>query len=143
MQTCVIISLGRVIHMIIQALEKPFSICSFGQNADIDLSKFSTAFIAHTSEGCSVICPSDEVPQDALARNDGWRAVRIAPPVNRDMMGVLLDLSKIFALAEVSVMPVSTYDTMYFLLRSDGYLRALKNLQENGYKIEITYLQTN
>ncbi len=127
--------------MIIQALEKPFSICSFRQDAPVDLNKFGVAFFAHTDEGCSVICPSDEVPQEAVSRNDGWRAVRIAPPVNREMMGVLLDLAKIFASAEVSVVPASTFETMYFFLRSDGYLRALQSLQENGYKVEMTYLQ--
>ena len=56
------------------------------------------------------------------------------------MVGVLLDMSKIFAGVEVSVLPVGTYDTVYFLLRSDGYMKALQALTENGYKVEIAYL---
>ena len=129
--------------MIIQALEKTFSVCSLQPGAEVDLNKFSTAFLSVSSEGLSVICPDDEVVSDVAARDGGWRAVRIAPPVNKEMIGVLLDLSKIFALAEVSVLPVSTYDTVYFFLRSDGYLRALKILQENCYKVEMAYLQNS
>ena len=137
-----IIEQGRVINMIIQALEKPFSICKLPANsASFDVNKFSIAFSANADEACSLICPTAEIPSDVTDRNDGWRAIRLAPSVNKETMGLILDLAKVFAHADVGVLPVTTFATIYFFLRSDGYLRALQELQECGYKVEMTYLE--
>ena len=127
--------------MTIQPLEKPFSVCKLPFDKAAACKKnFKYAFFSCTDGDCSLICPSDAVPEGVTERNDGWRALRVQPPVNMEMVGVLLDMSKIFAGVEVSVLPVGTYDTVYFLLRSDGYMKALQALTENGYKVEIAYL---
>ncbi len=131
----------RVIDMTIQTLEKSFSICKLPAAFEKSEGKNCKFLFAACADGeYSLLCPSECVPENALERSDGWRAFRIAPPVKLDMVGLLSDISRILARAEVSVMPVGTFDTVYFFLRSDGYLKALGALGENGYKVEMAYL---
>lgn len=51
------------------------------------------------------------------------------------MVGILANISMIFADENISVFTVSTFNTNYFLMKKDDEMRALSKLARDGYKI--------
>ena len=62
--------------MRIVALKQEFSICKLPEDSDVR-SDGEIYFIAKTDEELSLVCPTEKVPANAAARDDGWRAIRI------------------------------------------------------------------
>ena len=62
--------------MILTVLTETFSICKLRDYSKVDLNR-PFVFTGSTDEERSLVCPTPEVPSDALERSDGWRAFRI------------------------------------------------------------------
>ena len=54
-----------------------YSVCRLASASGVDESGRLT-FLSRTDEELSLVCESDRVPADALAREDGWRALEAA-----------------------------------------------------------------
>lgn len=125
--------------MNIEALEKSFSICKLAATGNVDVN-VPYSFLSVTDNEVSLICPTANVPDDVRSCDDGWRVLRIEAPANRKMVGLLLDISKILTFKEISILPVTTFDTIYFFVPSDCYLKAIDALSDGGYKVKMSYL---
>ena len=61
--------------MVIETIAYDFSICKVDFSVLIPHKKFY--FSAITDEEISLVCPTEEALEQAIARDDGWKAVRI------------------------------------------------------------------
>lgn len=77
-----------------------------------------------------------DVPHATLAREDGWRALRVAEPMDFGLTGVLAGISTVLAQAGISIFAVSTFDTDYILIKAENLGLAQTALEAGGYTIE-------
>lgn len=118
----------------LEVLAPAFSICKAARPEEIDFSA-GFLFVGKTDNELSVVCPTDAAPRGAAAREDGWRAMRVAGALDFGLTGILARLSSALADAGVPLFAVSTYDTDYILVRRDDLARALAALAAAGFEI--------
>ena len=120
--------------MRLELLAPVFSICRAARLESVDLSA-EFLFLGRTDEELSVVCPVCAAPSNALARNDGWKALRVAGVLDFSLTGILARLSAALAKAGVGIFAVSTYNTDYILVRQENLDRALAALAADGNEI--------
>jgi hypothetical protein len=91
--------------------------------------------ITWTANELSVVAADADVPHD-LPCERGWRALKVAGPLDFGLTGILASLASPLADAGISLFAVSTYDTDYILLKEDRLHDALAVLQAAGHTIE-------
>jgi hypothetical protein len=87
----------------------------------------SLVSVTRTSEELSIVCAQDLLPPGARAER-GFRAFKVAGPLDFSLTGVLASLTTPLAEAGVSVFAVSTFDTDYLLVREVQLAAARKTL---------------
>jgi hypothetical protein len=95
------------------------------------------AAVTRTPEETSVVCRAEVVPQGVRAE-PGWRALRVAGPLDFALTGVLLSLLGPLADAGVSVFALSTFDTDVVLVREAALDDALAALADAGHRVVRT-----
>ena len=83
----------------------------------------------------SLVAPVDAVPGDVVAEH-GWRALEVAGPLAFETTGVMADLAGALAAADISVMPLATYDTDVVLVRDERLQDAAAALRGAGHTVE-------
>lgn len=121
--------------MILTVLTEPFSICKLKDYAQVDLGR-PFVFTGSTDEERSLACPTRFVPAETLERSDGWRAFRIEGELDFSLVGILAGLSEILAKEGIGILAISTFNTDYFLIKSDRYEEALRLLSSSGWDIK-------
>jgi len=93
-------------------------------------------FLARTDGELSLVCPTPDAPMSCEAREDGWRGLRVAGPLEFSLVGILSRLAGALAAAGVSLFAVSTYDTDYLFVKDTAYDKAVEALRGAGCRIE-------
>ena len=75
------------------------------------------------------------VPENTLAREDGWRALRFEGSLEFSLIGILAHISKVLADGGVGIFAISTFNTDYILTRSECFERAVGLLRAAGFEI--------
>jgi len=117
--------------MTLEVLPQTFTICKLPQGTPVDLSS-PYCFVGKTETELSLVCPTEDVPAAALAREDGWRAFRVAGVLPFALTGVLSRLTGVLAAGGVPVFAVSTYDTDYVLVKQQRLQEAIAALRGDG-----------
>ena len=120
--------------MTIQALPDAFSVCKVADYSLVDRETMF-CFTGRTDAERSLVCRTQDVPDNATAREDGWRAMRITGTLNFSLIGVLAGISAVLAENGIGIFVLSTYDTDYILTKQKTYARALQLLAQAGYHI--------
>ncbi len=120
--------------MKVEILPQCFTVCKT-QTLSPELIKAPFCFIGKTDQELSVVCPVAWAPGNTLAREDGWRCVRIAGQLEFSLVGILSRLSGILAEEHIGIFAVSTYDTDYILVKEENLSRAAAALTANGYDV--------
>ncbi|WP_405340420.1 ACT domain-containing protein [Ruminococcus sp.] len=110
------------------------SVCKISDVSEIDLQK-DFYFIGRTDEELSLVCRTEDVPDNTLERDDGWRGFRIQGVLDFSLIGILSKLSAILAEQQIGIFAVSTYNTDYILVKEKDFDRALNALADNGYTV--------
>jgi hypothetical protein len=92
------------------------------------------ASVTRTPDETSVVCRAAVVP-DGVRAEAGWRALRVAGPLDFALVGVLRSLLAPLADAGVSVFALSTFDTDYVLVREAALDAALAALARGGHRV--------
>jgi len=92
------------------------------------------ASVTRTPEETSVVCRAEVVPPDVRVEA-GWRALRVAGPLDFALTGVLLSLLEPLAAAGVPVFALSTFDTDLVLVREAALDGALAALADAGHRV--------
>lgn len=121
--------------MRLQIIEGKFSVCKVENLRAVNFN-VPWLFVGKTDVEISVVCLTADVPHATLAREDGWRALRVAEPMNFGLTGVLAGISTVLAQAGISIFAVSTFDTDYILMKGENLGLAQSALEAGGYTIE-------
>ena len=118
----------------LEPLEIPFSVCKVTDYNGIDIDQ-PFVFSGRTDQEKSLVCPTAIVPDNTLARDDGWRAFRICGELDFSLIGILAKISKILAENAIGIFAISTYNTDYILTKEKNFDKALQVLADTGYEI--------
>ena len=88
-----------------------------------------------TDEENSLVCITAQVPSNVTERDDGWKAFCIQGILDFSLIGILSEISGILADHKIGICAISTFNTDYIMTKQENYERALKLLQDAGYKI--------
>lgn len=117
----------------LQILPQALTVCKVA-----DLSGFDPAglyFIGSTDEELSLVCVTENTPANTLAREDGWRALRVAGMLDFSLTGILSKIATVLADAQISIFAVSTYNTDYILVKGENLGPATDALRRAGYEV--------
>ncbi|MBW6456636.1 MAG: ACT domain-containing protein [Trueperaceae bacterium] len=92
------------------------------------------ASVTRTPEETSIVCRAEIVPLNVRVET-GWRALRVAGPLDFALTGILLSLLEPLAAAGVSAFALSTFDTDVVLVREAALDDALAALGAAGHRI--------
>ena len=90
--------------------------------------------LTRTAQELSIVCPESAVPEHVRSEA-GFRALRVAGPLDFQLVGILLSLAQPLAEAGVSIFTLSTFDTDYVLVREEHLERALAALGGAGHEV--------
>ena len=121
--------------MDIRVLTEEFSVCKLKDYSKVDLSR-PFIFTGSTDDERSLVCPTPEVPSDALDRSDGWRAFRIEGVLDFSLVGILAGIADILAKNDIGIFAVSTFNTDYIFTKADRFEEALRLLERSGCTIK-------
>lgn len=125
---------NQYIGVTLNPLTIPFSVCKVMDYSGIDIDQ-PFVFTGRTDEEKSLVCPTDRVPENTVARDDGWRAFRICGELDFSLIGILARISKILAENAIGIFAISTYNTDYILTKEKNFEKALQALADAGYEI--------
>lgn len=120
--------------MELKKIDHDLTVCKVQNVTDIDLSS-DFYFVGRTDEEISLVCKTEDTPDNTLERDDGWRAFRIQGVLDFSLIGILSKLSGILADNDIGIFAVSTFNTDYILVKEFNYAKALSVLSDAGYKI--------
>ncbi len=120
--------------MELEKLPYRLTVCRVKDFSSADLGR-EFFFMARTDGETSLVCRTEDVPQETMRREDGWRGFRVAGVLDFSMTGVLARISGILAEAGISIFAVSTYDTDYVLVKEGSFGRAMQALESEGYTV--------
>ncbi len=120
--------------MLIRFMKEDFTVCQIGDLQQVDLD-IPYCFLAKTVHELSLVCRSEDVPEKALKREDGWQAFYIEGSLDFALTGILAGIADVLTKKGISLLALSTYDTDYILVKKEKMAQALQTLEEAGYTI--------
>ena len=120
--------------MKIEKLDYSFSVCKVKDYSEVDFDN-GYYFIGRTDEEYSLVCITDNIPNNVIEHDDNWKAFRIQGVLDFSLIGILSKISTLLAENQIGIFAISTYNTDYVLVKKDNYKKALKVLSHAGYKI--------
>lgn len=120
--------------MQLKVFDYDFTICKLDSVNNLN---FNTDFyfIGRTEEEISLVCKTEDTPNNTLERDDGWKGFRIQGTLDFSLIGILSKISSILADDGIGIFAVSTYNTDYILVKRENLVRAIDALEKNGYEI--------
>lgn len=123
-----------VVDTEIKVIDGSFSVCKVTDFSEVDPSK-KFNFISATDEENSLICLTENVPDNFTERIDGWRALKIQGVLDFSLIGILSKILGLLAEAKIGIAAVSTYNTDYIFVKETDLGKAVETLAEANYKI--------
>ena len=120
--------------MILKKIEHNLTVCKVSEISSINIDA-NFYFMGKTDEEISLVCKTEDTPQNTTERDDGWRGFRIQGVLDFSLIGILSKLSGILAAHKIGIFAVSTYNTDYILVKEEYYERALTVLASEGYTV--------
>ncbi len=123
--------------MTIEIMDERFTVCKV-ESVPQELLDDRFCFVGKTDKELSLVCRTDLVPAQTLAREDGWRGMRVTGTLDFSLIGILSRISSILAEAGVGIFVISTYDTDYVLVKGNMLEKAADALHAGG--IDVTFV---
>lgn len=120
--------------MEIKKLDYSFSVCKVKDYSEINFDS-EYCFLSRTDEEYSLVCTTQNVPNNVIERDDNWNAFRIQGVLDFSLIGILSQIATLLAENQIGIFAISTYNTDYILTKKDNYNKALKVLSDAGYEI--------
>lgn len=120
--------------MEIEIINAELSVCKVKDYSQVNLNE-DFCFTGKTDEENSLVCQTSSVPQNIIARDDGWMAFRIRGELDFSLVGILSKISAILAENGIGIFAVSTYNTDYILTKAENFDKAVDVLSDSGYTI--------
>ena len=120
--------------MKLEALAQDFSVCKVRDMAFVRW-EADFCFVGKTDAELSLVCETRFAPAATVAREDGWKGVRVAGSMDFSLVGVLSRLSSILAHRGIPIFAVSTYDTDYIFVKAQDFQKAIDAFAAEGYEM--------
>lgn len=120
----------------LSVLEPTFAIHSLSEEQSIPPSVLSSDFyfIGKTHDELSLVVKQD-IQIAAIESDYDWRVLEVLGPLNLSMVGIMAEIGAVLAAAKISIFVVSTFETDYFLVKSNTLSKAVAALQKARYDI--------
>ena len=116
-----------------RALPDPYAVCRLSAESLVPAwAAGPFVNITFTTDELAIICPAEAVPADVRAERD-WRVLKLVGPFPFTAVGVLASLATPLAEAGISLLSIATYDTDYFLVKTEVFDRAVAVLVAAGH----------
>jgi hypothetical protein len=116
-----------------RALPGLFAVCRLGADSAVPAwAAGPFVNITFTPDETAIICPATGVPAGVRAERD-WRVLKLVGPFPFTAVGVLASLADPLARAGISLLSIATYDTDYFLVKSEFFDAAVAALVSAGH----------
>jgi uncharacterized protein len=117
-------------------LPATFAICRLAPDAPIPASIATASFVSvtRTAEELSIVCPVDQVPQNAQCESP-WTCFKLEGPFPFSLTGVLASFINPLAQGGIPIFAISTFDTDYVLVKEELAASSLKTLQDAGHQL--------
>jgi hypothetical protein len=114
------------------------SICQLpqGSKAPVDILEHPFAAFFRTHDEVTIVCPTELVPSNAKAEH-GFVPFELVGPFEFGLTGILTQVANPLAAAGVPVVPLSTFNTDYVLIKGDQRKKAMEALRQAGHKVEM------
>ncbi len=122
------------LYMELKRIGLNLTVCKVREVSNIDMDA-DFFFIGKTDEELSLVCKTEDTPQNTVERDDGWKGFRIQGVLDFSLIGILSKLSAILAEHKIGIFALSTYNTDYILVKEENYERALTVLASEGYAV--------
>ncbi len=120
--------------MEIKRIDYNFTVCKVKSEHQLITGK-DFYFVGKTDEEISLVCITEDTPENTTERDDGWKAFRIQGILDFSLIGILSKISEILAENKIGIFAVSTFNTDYILVKNENYEKALSALSDAGYDI--------
>lgn len=120
--------------MQIKRIDRDFSVCKVEDYSQVNLDS-EYCFLGKTDEECSLVCITENVPDNVIERDDNWKAFRIQGVLDFSLIGILSQISTLLADNQIGIFAISTYNTDYILTKEYNFTKALKVLSDAGCEI--------
>ena len=120
--------------MELKKLDYDFTVCKLKSEEQL---RFTSPFyfVGKTDEEISLVCRTEDVPDDTTEREDGWKAFKIQGVLDFSLIGILAKISTVLAEKQIGIFAVSTFNTDYILVKNENFDRALAALRAAGYTV--------
>ena len=120
--------------MEIKILDYDFSVCKVADYSDVNLeSEF--CFLGKTDEERSLVCLTQDILENTLECDRGWKAFRIQGVLDFSLIGILSKIAALMAESSIGIFAISTYNTDYVLTKQENFERAVQTLKNAGYVV--------
>lgn len=121
--------------MKIEKIDFDFSVCKVEDYSQTNIDD-EFCFIGKTNEEKSLVCITENVPENVIECDGGWKVFRIQGILDFSLIGILSKISVLLAENDIGIFAVSTYNTDYIFIKKENYKKALNALSDAGYVIE-------
>jgi uncharacterized protein len=91
--------------------------------------------ITRTTEELSIVCPTENLPQDVRSSHR-WICLKLEGPFPFSLTGILLSFIQPLSDKGIPIFVISTFDTDYVLIQEEWVRRALEELQHAGHELQ-------
>ncbi len=116
----------------IEIIDGEFSVCKVWDFSQVNF-EAEYCFTGKTDEEKSLVCLTEDVPENTVVRDDGWRAFRVQGVLDFSLIGILSRISAVLAESGVGIFAISTYNTDYILTKRDNWEMALQAIKKAGW----------
>lgn len=119
-------------------MKQELAVCRLEAHEDVPAWAWRGEFvsISRARGELSIVCAAGGVPESGDLRVErAWRALVVTTPMGFDVTGVAAALTAPLAQAGISVLPVATWDTDYFLIKDDRLADAIDALLAAGHQV--------
>jgi hypothetical protein len=116
----------------IEIIDGEFSVCKVWDFSQVNF-EAEYCFTGKTDEEKSLVCLTEDVPENTAVRDDGWRAFRVQGVLDFSLIGILSRISAVLAESGVGIFAISTYNTDYILTKRDNWEMALQAIKNAGW----------
>lgn len=125
--------------MELKTLPYRFTVCKLMPGGTLP-SDIDFCFTGKTDEEISLVCKTEDVPENTLERDDGWKGFRITGVLDFSLIGILSKISSILAENKIGIFAVSTYNTDYIFVKEENFDKAINALKDSGYDVtDLTF----
>lgn len=124
-----------MVVMELEILSGEFCVCKLANASDVDFSR-EFCFLCKTDSELSLLCEASSVPAETIAREDGWRGLRVCGQLDFGLTGILAGIAGVLAAEKIPIFAVSTYDTDYIFVKAELLIKAVKALVTAGYTVK-------